>query len=198
MKKYWLAIGVIILSFHAHASDENKMILNDMIQTISKQTSASCENLKKLFSEYKNKGFLVQADAISGAMKNVCECMPEKINNLKVSATTKELNKQITPAAFLNEYKPVLIDQCAAVQFKYGFTEGCQKRFATVKRDSESYCGCMESYINQQPDSLIAKISTESADYIPKAANAKKHGKPLPSKPALLETFMDQEAKCSI
>ena len=49
MKKYWLAIGVIILSFHAHASDENKMILNDMIQTISKQTSASCENLKKLF-----------------------------------------------------------------------------------------------------------------------------------------------------
>jgi len=138
---------------------------------------------------YESNGQLAEAHSIRGAVKMLCECMPEKIGEMRKILSKAEKRRRVSEAEFSKNYLPAAMNPCVGAQLRSTYGSGCAERFGRFTSKSANFCSCMSRKLAEVPDAEIADVGKASADYLPAVAEAKKRGQPAPEKPAALQAF---------
>lgn len=195
MKKTLLAIALVFWSFSSAGADATYTVdrfFYDMIST----AATKCQDRGALERKFAEQGKMAEARSIKLAETMICDCMPTQVKALRASLPKSTLQQKITGIEFQNQYGPQIVNKCAAEQIKLTYGEGCAEAFNVSIKDSAAYCGCMNESLSRLPDSQLARIGSESADYIPRAAEAKKRGAPAPEQSPALQQFFAIDAAC--
>lgn len=192
-----LFLAVAAASFLSSAQAQTRATVDQFLSGLLSISGERCQNKDDAQAkQYESQGRLAEAHSIRSAEKMICECMPARVRELRVSLPKEEANRNLSEAEFGAKYTPKVINKCAADQLRSTYGEGCAGRFAKLRINSEKYCSCMFGKFTAKPDEEIAEIASASADYIPKAADAKKRGLPQPERPAAIKLFTAVEASC--
>jgi hypothetical protein len=124
-----------------------------------------------------------------------CTCMPERARQVRADLKPEVRDAPITDAAFTQRYAPDIAYHCAAKMARRMYGDDCAQLPAAEKA-SDSYCPCMKGLVYSMSDADVAQVGLQSADWIPRAAEAKKAGQSEPEKPPLLSQFLEKEVAC--
>jgi len=195
MKALLLAITLSSLSLSAGAVDAAypvDRLLNDIVSI----ADLKCRDRGALERQYKEQGKVAEARSMKLAETMICDCMPNRVKELRASLSVSALQEQMTETEFQNQYGPQITNKCVAEQLRSTYGEGCADALPGRPTDSAAYCECMYKPLSRLPDSDLAQIASESADYVPAAAEAQRRGAPMPEQPPNLKRFFAVDAAC--
>lgn len=195
MKTVFLAIVLSFLGVRVAGATPMYAVDRFLNDTVS-IAEVKCRDRGALEREYAKQGKIAEARSFKLAEATLCDCMPARIKELKTSLSKSMLQQKMTEAEFQNRYVPQIVNTCAAEQLKSTYGEGCAEAFSTRIKDSATYCGCVHQSLSLLTDSDIAQIGSESADYVPRAADAQKRGAPPPEQPPAVRRFSAIDAAC--
>jgi hypothetical protein len=190
-----LAIALSSLGLSAAAAEATHTVGRFLSDTAS-IAEVKCRDRGALERKYKEQGKMAEARSVKLAETMICDCMPNQVEELRASLSASALQQQMTEAEFQSQYAPRIVNKCAAEQLRSTYGEGCGEAFATRLKNSTAYCECMYQSLSRLPDSDIARIGSESADYVPRAAEAQRRGEPIPEQPPNLKRFSAVDAAC--
>ena len=194
-----LILNIFLIALLSHLSSahaEAYASVDSFLRGISSEAQARCPNLRKLSERFEVEGKAAEAESTRQAVKNMCECMPAQVQVAFSTLPPSELNSKVSETNFLKRFKPQIIDKCAAEQFKATFSDGCPERMAKISSNSKGYCTCWTRELEELSDTDIADMGIAAADYIPRAAEAKKKGLPSPEQAPLMKRFFAIDALC--
>jgi hypothetical protein len=140
-------------------------------------------------------GRLQQAYEMLRMRDLLCTCMPERARQLRTEMPKEERDTPITEEEFTQRYTPAIVHPCAASMARRMYGDDCAK-LSMAANAGESYCPCMQSLLQSMSDAEVAQVGLDSADWAPRAAQAKKTGQSEPEKPPMLRQFMEKEVAC--
>ena len=140
-------------------------------------------------------GKVQEAYMMLKARELICTCMPERARQLRAAMPPAERDAPMTEDEFTQRYAPPLVHPCAASMARKMYGDDCAKLPVSAKA-SDGYCPCMRDVLDSMSDADVAQMGLESADWMPRAAEAKKAGQSEPEKPPLLRQFLEKEVAC--
>lgn len=127
----------------------------------------------------------------------VCTCAPEGVKSLRQTLPPMELAASISEAEVTQSYfMPKVMQPCTGKMVRQLYLEECSTLAANNKLNAETYCGCMQRLLDETSAADLMQLGLIAADYLPKAAQAQKHGIQPPDAPPLYTKFMASEAAC--
>jgi hypothetical protein len=195
MKSVLLAIALSSLCLSAVAVEATYTVDRFLSDTAS-IAEVKCRGRGELERKFKLQGKVAEARSVKLAETMICDCMPNQVKELRALLSASALQQQMTETEFQKHYGPQIQNKCVAEQLRSTYAEGCGEAFSTRLRNSAAYCGCMYQSLSRLPDSDVALIASESADYLPRAAEAQKRGAPIPEQPPNLKQFSAVDEAC--
>jgi|GEM_PF-7134765 len=171
--------------------------IGEYLDSLKETSKDSCRNLKKLQKKYTSQKRPAEAESVKATMHNICTCMPKQVKKLRSSLGKEQLKRGISERQFLAQFKPLIIDKCAAEQLRFTYGKNCSVRFSQAKNNSPSYCKCMNRYVKKLKDSQISQIGRESSQYQKTANIAIEQGIEAPQKPPSYSRFLAMDERCS-
>jgi len=198
MKACLLAIEVAIgvLGLVSTVAAQSAHTVDRFLSDTTSISELKCQNRGALEKEFKAQGKTAEARSVRLAEVMICECMPAQVKALRATLSQQALQQRMTETEFETQYTPQIVNKCAAEQLRATYGEGCSEQFAALRKNSAAYCGCMQQSLSGLSDSDIAQIGSESSEYVPRAAEAKRRGDPLPEQPRNLKRFSALEVAC--
>jgi hypothetical protein len=161
------------------------------------KTQCSRSGTDSLAKQYEDQGRKAEAHSMRSAEKSVCSCMPERVRWLQSTLTKEERSTKLSEAEFTKKFLPEIANKCAADQQRSTYGDGCADRLAKFRPNTEAYCSCMTSRLSELSDAELAQAGTDSADYAPRAAEAKRQGVSLPEQPPALKRMAAIDSSCA-
>lgn len=179
------------------SSQQSKATIVDFLDGMLSISASQCLRRGDMEREYERQGKMMEADSARNGEIMICECMPNHIRQLRASLSPQEISLRITEAEFSAQYLPKFLAQCVGEGLRRSFAQGCPERFSRAKPNSSNYCSCMSREVAKFTDLEAMKLGHESADHLPIAAEAMKHGRVPPPQPPLLKRMTEIDATCS-
>ncbi|MGL5003368.1 MAG: hypothetical protein ACRDAM_10560 [Casimicrobium sp.] len=139
------------------------------------------------------------AYALKSGHRNICECVPARVSQLRASLSPAERNAKLTAHELSEMFIPRIMEPCAAEQLRltYSDADGCTERFAGLKANSAKYCACMFKHANDMSDKDAMHLGLESSNYTTLAAEAKRRGAAAPPQSTKLKQLFAKDIACS-
>ena len=176
--------------------------LGQYLTSFESVTTTKCLSRGELEKQFIEAGKPAEARYSRLAEEMVCECMPRQVRQLRLSLSSEALDEVMTGEAFQDRYGATIVNPCAAAQLRATYGAGCADAgpplYASTEVSPAKYCACMDSSISKLSDGTMAAIAGETSAYIPKAAEAKRLGEPLPEHPENLRRFTEIDRACKV
>ena len=186
-----------LLSYWPSAHAEPQATTDDFLKAFLKMSETQCYGKSPQTSALETSGRLIEAYALKSGHKLLCECVPSQLRKLQSTLPIKELKIKHSESSFTKQFLPQLIGPCGAEQLRATYSDGCSTRYAGIKPNSSQYCACMFKYASQLTDADAMQVGSDSSEYIPIAADAKKRGVPAPVQPESLKKFAAADSSCT-
>lgn len=161
-------------------------------------STSQCARRGNKANELERQGKRVDADAIRDGEVTLCDCLPNRLRQVRASLSREERSLKITEAEFSSRYIPRALAPCTAESLRRSYGgAGCADRIARRKPNPAKYCSCMSTEVAKFSEAETMELGRESADYVPAAAEAKKLGRPAPVTPPLMKRMAAMDAACS-
>lgn len=155
------------------------------------------DNVEQAAEEAASVGKLYEAYSLRSSLDAMCTCIPERTQDARKALLGAERDEYITDTEFTNRYAlPKIIQPCIAAMMHKLYGEGCGLLASSQNTEAGRFCPCMQTVLNELSESEITQLGLESADYLPRLAQAQRDGSPPPKTPALLGQFMDRQESC--
>jgi hypothetical protein len=131
-------------------------------------------------------------------LNTLCGCLPKRLREALAKLPAEELARNVqSQEELLAVVRPRALDSCLAAQMRRPYEYRCEDRFNPGDGvDVPRYCACMKTTARAIPEREATDIGVAAADYIPRAAEARKKGAPVPPPPASLQRMQDADAQC--
>jgi Regulator of ribonuclease activity B len=180
-------------SFMAAATAGN--LLEAFAQFATAQCDGTRAKMERDAEQASAAGKVREAYQIRRMIDLQCTCMPERARQMRADLKPEVRDAPITDAEFTQHYAPDIAYHCAAKMARRMYGDDCAQ-LPVAEKASDSYCPCMKGLVYSMSDADVAQVGLQSADWIPRAAEAKKAGQGEPEKPPLLKQFMEKEVAC--
>jgi len=130
----------------------------------------------------------------------MCGCMPERTSALLKELPAEELSRRVsTQEEMLAVLRPKVMNPCMAEMMRRMYTYRCEDRFGSMMSggDLPRLCACLKEMVDKIPESQATEIGLAAAEWIPRAAAAKKNGESVPARPAVLDPVMNGQEQCA-
>ena len=197
MRRICCALALLLACSLCVAQPTTRLTVNQFLDGLLSMSAEKCQNRDDAPAKrYESQGRAVEAYAIRSGEKTICECVPNRIKNLRSNISSSDRDRVVSQAEFTTQYMPDIVNLCAAAQLRSAYGDGCVDRFNGKVSDAKTFCPCMSSKLQAVSDAEIAEIGGASADYLPLAAEAQRKGLPAPVKPQALVRFGAIEMSC--
>ena len=198
MKKFlYLCLGSMLANL---AMAQESVPVGDALDGLLKIMAQQCQRAEVRLESEKESMDLTMRLAIEDARSTLCVCVPDRIRGLQKSLSAVELARTVSSQEeLLAVVRPKALDPCSAKQLLRAYEFRCEDRFKPMMpadMDATAFCGCMKTAVAAIPEKQATEMGLAAADYIPRAAEAKKKGEPLPPRPAVLDPVIEAQQKC--
>lgn len=167
----------------------------DMYQRLL--TQQLCPKMLQGFNETKRQ-HPEQAFFLESGYHAVCECQIARLQVIQPKLSPVERQEIVDGAAFQERMKASVIGKCMGEMARNVWSEpSCAQNYNKDLRKGAGYCHCISAKVGALSDSDAMELGLASADYIPRLAEAKKKGLPIPEAPASMKQFLDADKVCS-
>jgi len=192
-----LLIGAVLSSLPIPAVAQQRMSLGYAFDGILEMSEMKCAEIGDMnAAQLEKEGKKAEEAAMRGARKNLCVCMPAKVRELQARLPPETLHKVLTEDEIKSNYMMKIIGSCGAEQLIDSFSDGCISHFSETTKPPPTYCSCMQDGVRKFSDVDLAQLGLDSADWIPRAAAAKKSGEPEPEMTPMLQRMKAIDTAC--
>jgi hypothetical protein len=177
---------------------QNQMAYGDAIDMFKRLlTQQLCPKMLQGFNETKRQ-HPDQAFVLESGYHAVCECPIARLQVIQSRLSPAERQEVVDGAAFQERMKASVSGKCMGELARTIWSEqSCAQNFNKDLRKGAHYCHCISTKVASMSDSDAMELGSASADYLPRLAEAKKKGLPLPEAPASMKQFLAADKVCS-
>ena len=191
------AIALLLLSVAMPVLSQPTATVEEFLDSLLSISASKCLRRGDLARDYERQGKMAQAEGVRNGEAMICDCMPNRMRQLRATLSRKERSLKVTEVDFSVRYLSNIVAACTGEGLRRTYAEDCVERFARAKPNTAKYCSCMSREVASFTDVETMDLGRESADYLPIAAEAKKQGRAIPDQPPLLKRMTEMDAMCS-
>jgi hypothetical protein len=191
------AVALLLLSVTMPVLSQPTATVEEFLDGLLSISASKCLRRGDLARDFERQGKTAQADGARNGEAMICDCMPNRMRQLRARLSRQERSLKVTEADFSVRYLSEIVAPCTGESVRRPYADGCVQRFARAKPNTAKYCSCMSREVASLTDVETMELGRESADYLPIAAEAKKQGRAIPDQPPLLKRMTEMDAMCS-
>jgi len=181
----------------AEAMATPAIYLTGLEQVFGTQCLQIREDIDRKAKDAETAGKTYEAYALRSSRDMMCQCVPDRARQARTALRPAERDTPVTESEFTQRYAlPKVIQPCIADTVRKTYGQDCARVATSMKIETASYCPCMRTVIAGLSEAEITQVGLESADYIPRAAQAQKEGRAVPEPPPTFRKFTEREAVC--
>jgi hypothetical protein len=137
-----------------------------------------------------------QAFVLDKTYYAMCDCQLARLQVIQSKMSVAEKQEMVSGTDFQARLKTLVLEKCVGEMARAVLSEqSCAQTHSDVPKPP-GYCHCISEKLTAISDADAMELGLASSDYIPRLAEAKKKGLPIPEPPPSFKKFQDTMKAC--